>query len=536
MSKLPLVRSIRRRKHKYDYQPCVGVKTDFEALLQRFSAFGTVRYETFAECWREMKMSSYCAGRQTQREAREFVEDCFLIASQYWLPPSSFLIRAGALYLLYGLYYYQLVLPKVKIRVTHPQWLKVLEFQQEAKEQRHHDLDFIFHKMLLEKVFLFVATEDDMYPRQKGLIETKVIPDDMKDETGLLDEIFSQSSVNQLSFVHSQYQKMKTALNKSGSGQPDTSLNIVHSDLIDNINKTLDTYRGRQRMLARRVYQNPIPGTSTDDYDVDNDELTYEMNAESVSTKKHLKLKAFEMGACETRKRQKAEKDGDKSWHIDVSQKVTQLQTGSRRLGRKNIVDLYNKDEHEDAPIESPKVQGLFCMPDIDAALSSQIKPLGSTSEDTGDNTDTTVHKTDDDDDVIKSPVTAKGKRKTAPKKADKNTQPRSKRKAANNSLDNVDSASPSKKLTVSARRDSKSSKRKSLPQSDDNNSSSSKIGKASKNIVDNSEDKEPDNLTEDVNELSAQEKLQIKLTQRRKEARLKKNSTSVKRGNKTKK
>ena len=58
-------------KIKYHYQPALGVKTDFQRLLQNFSSAGTVRYEKFAECWREFNMSCYCAGRQNDREARE---------------------------------------------------------------------------------------------------------------------------------------------------------------------------------------------------------------------------------------------------------------------------------------------------------------------------------------------------------------------------------------------------------------------------------------------------------------------------------
>lgn len=53
------------------YEPALGVKTDFEVLLQSFASKGTVRYEKFAECWRQMNMACYCAGRQRKREARE---------------------------------------------------------------------------------------------------------------------------------------------------------------------------------------------------------------------------------------------------------------------------------------------------------------------------------------------------------------------------------------------------------------------------------------------------------------------------------
>lgn len=71
MMNLSSTRASYKRKRKYDYQPSIGVKTDFETLLQQFSSFGTVRYEKFAECWKALNMSCYCAGRQSQREARE---------------------------------------------------------------------------------------------------------------------------------------------------------------------------------------------------------------------------------------------------------------------------------------------------------------------------------------------------------------------------------------------------------------------------------------------------------------------------------
>jgi len=53
------------------YQPEIGIKQDFETLLQRFSDKGTVRYDSFGVVWREMKMSLFCAGRMSQIEARE---------------------------------------------------------------------------------------------------------------------------------------------------------------------------------------------------------------------------------------------------------------------------------------------------------------------------------------------------------------------------------------------------------------------------------------------------------------------------------
>ena len=62
---------------KYTYTPTQGVKSDFENLLQKFTETGTVRFANFAEIWRDMNFSAYCAGRQTLREAREVLPPVF---------------------------------------------------------------------------------------------------------------------------------------------------------------------------------------------------------------------------------------------------------------------------------------------------------------------------------------------------------------------------------------------------------------------------------------------------------------------------
>ncbi|KAH3715741.1 hypothetical protein DPMN_058453 [Dreissena polymorpha] len=184
------------RNPKPRYQPELGVKQDFETLLQTFAEFGTVRYAKFAEVWRDMNMSYFCAGRQSQRECREFVEEVFDLAVPYWLPPSSFLVRAGALYLMYGLYNFQLVIPKVKFRVTADQWRTILEFQQEARDQQHLDLDYVFQKMVLEKAFCYVATPKEMYPTSKDQNESTYISDNLKEESSTVEDIFSSSALN----------------------------------------------------------------------------------------------------------------------------------------------------------------------------------------------------------------------------------------------------------------------------------------------------------------------------------------------------
>ncbi|XP_060596485.1 snRNA-activating protein complex subunit 1-like isoform X2 [Ruditapes philippinarum] len=510
-------------KIKYPYQPAIGVKTDFENLLQKFSSAGTVRYEKFAECWRELNMSCYCAGRQTIREAKEFVEQCFNIASQFWLPPSSFLVRAGALYLLYGLYNYQLVQPKVKIRATPDQWKEIVEFQKEAREQQHLDLDFVFQKLLLEKAFQFVATPEEAGHKSKGVEDSKIIPDSMKEETSMLDEIFSSSSLNQLALVHDQYQKMKLALNGEDASEPDTSLNIVHPDLISGIYKTLQTYKDRQT------------GFKTQTKDKNAEDKEDSKTNESQSIKKQLKQKAFEQGTVGYRESLpgRAEDDNEGSQSTEDTEpevkcvdNYVELHT-TKRIKKKR--SLYDKDEGEDAPLEISQIKELFCMPNLDEVIPK-------TSETTATNTSEDSTSREESGEIMPIETDTQTATQT------QTDSPEEKPNKASTSTGISFARKQTKKKTYSGfvmkndqtnEKESVKETMKNKPVSEKaNNVASTKGGKrkATKELsllekVQKLKDETEKSKVMDEpkeKELTAQEKLQMKLTQRKKEARLK--------------
>lgn len=58
-----------------------------------------------------------CSGRVRALERNKLTKKTLDFAQQYFLPPYSFQIRVGALYLLYGLYNAQLCRPKQKVIV-----------------------------------------------------------------------------------------------------------------------------------------------------------------------------------------------------------------------------------------------------------------------------------------------------------------------------------------------------------------------------------------------------------------------------------
>ncbi|XP_041365124.1 eukaryotic translation initiation factor 5B-like [Gigantopelta aegis] len=280
---MPSGRQSVKRQH-----PNSGVRLDFENLLKSFTETETVRYEQFAEVWRKMKFSMLCAGRQNDREVREFMDECFHIALSYYLPPYNFQVRVGGLYLIYGLYFTQLCFPRSKIRVTLDQWKQILEFQEDAKSQKHLDVDFCFQKLLFKHAFLFVATSKQVYPRSGDTVETVVsseMPDELKETQGCLQTMFSANVLEELSAVHTQYEKIKISLAGPDAERPARSLDMIQSKLVDSIVSRLESHNEKLTKLKQQLQQKRSLLELSDEEDP-----TFEP---SMSNAAKLKAKAF---------------------------------------------------------------------------------------------------------------------------------------------------------------------------------------------------------------------------------------------------
>ncbi|XP_011817375.1 PREDICTED: snRNA-activating protein complex subunit 1 [Colobus angolensis palliatus] len=190
-----------------------GLQTDCEALLSRFQETDSVRFEDFTELWRNMKFGTIFCGRMRNLEKNMFTKEALALAWRYFLPPYTFQIRVGALYLLYGLYNTQLCQPKQKIRVALKDWDEVLKFQQDLVNAQHFDAAYIFRKLRLDRAFHFTAM-----PK--------------------LVSCYSLSTGSQLwkemLNVHDHYQNMKRVISVDKS-KPDKALSLIKDDFFDNI-------------------------------------------------------------------------------------------------------------------------------------------------------------------------------------------------------------------------------------------------------------------------------------------------------------
>ncbi|KAM7155963.1 snRNA-activating protein complex subunit 1 isoform 2-T3 [Molossus nigricans] len=211
-----------------------GLQADCEALLSRFQEMDSVRFEDFTELWRNMKFGAIFCGKMRNLEKNTFTKEALALAWRYFLPPYTFQIRVGALYLLYGLYNTQLCQPKQKIRVALKDWDEVLKFQQDLINAQHFDAAYIFRKLRLDKAFHFTAMPKLLSYRMKKKMPRAEVTEEFKDPNDRVMKLITSDVLEEMLNVHDHYQNMKQVISADKSN-PDKTLSLVKDDFFDNI-------------------------------------------------------------------------------------------------------------------------------------------------------------------------------------------------------------------------------------------------------------------------------------------------------------
>ncbi|XP_027005022.1 snRNA-activating protein complex subunit 1a isoform X4 [Tachysurus fulvidraco] len=176
----------------------VPFKSDCEELLRRFQQTKSVRYEEFASIWRVMDFSSVYYGMTTNYEKRPFIRLVFTTVYDYFLPPNSFQIRVGALYMLYGLYFTQLVSPKEKISIALKDWMSVQNFVADAVDCQHLDVVYIYRKLVSEKAFFYSAMPNQLTFDAKRRFKNKNMNKSFQDLPDRVTELVNASTLEKL--------------------------------------------------------------------------------------------------------------------------------------------------------------------------------------------------------------------------------------------------------------------------------------------------------------------------------------------------
>ncbi|KAF7251912.1 snRNA-activating protein complex subunit 1 [Varanus komodoensis] len=236
-----------------------GLRPDCEALLRRFQEAESVRYEDFVSVWREKRFHTIFYGKIRTLEQIKFTREALALVWPYFLPPYTFQIRVGALYLLYGLYNTQLCQPKEKIRVALKDWSEVAKFQQELLEAEHYDAAYIFRKLRMDRAFFFTAmpkflsfrTKKKMHERTEMKTEFRdptdrvamLNPDDFLEVTVA---VAANLEFTEAKNVHDHYQKMKCLISVDQS-HPDKAIDLIKDDFIANFKDIISEYQRWQK-------------------------------------------------------------------------------------------------------------------------------------------------------------------------------------------------------------------------------------------------------------------------------------------------
>ncbi|XP_027494001.1 snRNA-activating protein complex subunit 1 [Corapipo altera] len=208
-----------------------GLQADCEELLGAFQQADTVRFERFAELWRERRFHTVFYGRMRALERNKLTKKTLELAQQYFLPPYAFQIRVGALYLLYGLYNTQLCQPKQKIRIALKDWPEIQKFQQDLIDSQHYDAAYIFRKLRLARAFHFTAMPKLLNYRTKKKMEENEFKEEFKDPSNRVNSLVTNDVLEELMNIHDHYQKMKCAISADKS-QPDKALSLIKDDFV----------------------------------------------------------------------------------------------------------------------------------------------------------------------------------------------------------------------------------------------------------------------------------------------------------------
>lgn len=238
------------------------VKSDCEELLSRFQRTDSVRFELFSNIWREMKFSEIFYGT-VKRRKRVFSQLILETACTFFLPPFSFQIRVGGLYLLYSLYRCQTAMPPEKIRLALKDWEDVKKFEKDSVNAQHFDVVYILQWLMFHKAFHFTAMPTLLTFNKKRKVERAPLCEEFIERASRPQELISVDLLEELSNIHELYEKMKTSVS-STSEQAVSSVGLIRKDLVPQLRSTVvDFYKWQQRKDWTKEDDDSGEGTSS---------------------------------------------------------------------------------------------------------------------------------------------------------------------------------------------------------------------------------------------------------------------------------
>lgn len=210
---------------------------DVEELLARFQQTDSVRYEQFSAIWREMGLSGVFVGISSVAELKRFCRITLATAMKYFLPPYSYQIRVGGLYLMFGFYHTQLAVPPVKIRLALRDWAQVQKFLKDSVDSGHHDVLYIYQKLVAAKAIHYTAMPHFLTFQKQRKPKKEPVCAEFLGRTTAVQELISADILEELANIQSHYEKLKEATVEVSS-----QVTMIHGDVAARLKDSMSEF------------------------------------------------------------------------------------------------------------------------------------------------------------------------------------------------------------------------------------------------------------------------------------------------------
>uniref|UniRef100_A0A3B4ARU5 Small nuclear RNA activating complex, polypeptide 1b n=1 Tax=Periophthalmus magnuspinnatus TaxID=409849 RepID=A0A3B4ARU5_9GOBI len=293
---------------------------DVEELLARFQQTDTVRFEAFLAIWSDMRFSDVYYGMPSMSEMKRFCRVTLATAVKYFLPPYSYQIRAGGLYLMYGLYHSQLAIPPVSIRLALKDWSHVEKFVQDSINSGHHDVVYIFKKLVAKKAIHYTAMPNFLYFRKQRTPNREALCADFIGRSTVIQDLLSADILEEMSNIQNHYEKMKAAMPEVHS-----KISMTHQDLVTNLKDCMSEFIFWQNKT--------FPLNKRKDQDEEKEEETVEEPTNRAKLLSSIKQKSYNQfqGGSKARRHRPVEVAIDSNSGLEDLQTMTSTTSRKKR-------------------------------------------------------------------------------------------------------------------------------------------------------------------------------------------------------------
>lgn len=215
---------------------------DVEELLSRFQGSDSVRYADFSLLWREMRFADVFLGICRSGEAKSFTRVSLATAVKYFLPPYSFQIRVGGLYLMFGFYHTQLAGPPVNIRLALKDCAAVQKFLRDAVDAAHYDIVYVYEKLVAAKAFHYTAMPHHLHFHKQKKPKRDSVCTSFLGRTSAVHDFLSLDLLEELRNIQIHYSKLKESAVELGS-----RVTVSQRDLVPSLEKCVKEFVAWQK-------------------------------------------------------------------------------------------------------------------------------------------------------------------------------------------------------------------------------------------------------------------------------------------------